>query len=367
MKFLRKPLGLYVHIPFCAKKCGYCDFYSTFSSFDLGQDYLHAAKREIEKWGGKTNRPIDTVYIGGGTPSLLGEKIIFLLDTVRQNFELTEDAEITAECNPSSDTTFLKFAKKAGVNRLSIGAQSGENSMLKLLGRTHTASDTVNYIKSARDFGFDNISADLMIALPSSNLDTLKKDIDFILSLNTEHISSYMLKIESSTAFSFRSDLDLPDDDSAAGQYLYMCDALKYAGYSHYEISNFAKEGKSSRHNLKYWKLEDYLGIGPSAHSMMDLKRFYYERDLKKFIRGCDTVFESDVDATTESVMLGLRLSEGVNLKNTYGSKALPIYEKLKKYENAGYLEINGDTVKLTDKGMLLSNSIITEIIYEDL
>ena len=198
---MTNPLGLYIHIPFCEKKCNYCDFYSAFYNKDILISYLTTLKGEINKWGGAINRPIDTIYIGGGTPSLLSEEIIPLLDCVKANFTVLDNAEITVEANPSSSGDFLEFAKRAGVNRLSIGVQSGCDDTLKTLGRTHTSRDAATTVQKARRLGFDNISLDLMIALPNSNIDTLKKDIDFILSLNPEHISSYILKIEQNTAF----------------------------------------------------------------------------------------------------------------------------------------------------------------------
>ncbi len=359
--------GLYIHIPFCVKKCAYCDFYSTFADDILIDNCVSALKREITKWGGKLNRPIDTVYLGGGTPSLLGERIIPLLDTVRQCFDVTDDAEITAECNPSGDTSFLHFAKAAGVNRLSVGVQSGNDAMLKSLGRAHTVSDAKKYISAARNEGFDNISCDLMICLPDSTAESLSEDIDFILSLCPEHISAYMLKIENNTRFAKEGVLPL-NDDIQANQYLYMCERLKEAGYSHYEISNFARSGFESRHNMKYWQLDDYLGIGPDAHSMINGKRFYYKRDLKSFISSPQTVFEGDVDFDTEYVMLKLRTADGANLLKAYGEeKAKKIFSKLESFKKAGLLELIYPIVRLTDNGMLLSNSIITEIVYENL
>ena len=195
MKSLTNPLGLYIHIPFCEKKCNYCDFYSAFYNKDTLCVYLEALKGEIKKWGGQTDRPIDTIYIGGGTPSLLGDEILSLTDCIKENFTVLDDAEFTVEVNPTSSDKFLSFAKDAGVNRLSIGVQSGRDETLEILGRTHTARDAALTVKAARDLGFDNISLDLMIALPNSNIQTLKKDIDFILSLNPAHISSYILDI----------------------------------------------------------------------------------------------------------------------------------------------------------------------------
>ena len=364
VKFLTNPLGLYIHIPFCEKKCNYCDFYSAFYNKDTLSVYLSALKGEISKWGGQLHRPIDTIYIGGGTPSLLGEEIISLLDCIRQNFSILPDAEITAEANPSSSGEFLSFAKTAGVNRLSIGVQSGCNETLKILGRTHTANDAVNTVANARQLGFDNISVDLMIALPQSNLQTLKNDIEFMLSMSPEHISSYILKIEQNTVFAKKYDiLNLPDDDAAAEQYLYMCKAFEKSGYNHYEISNFAKGTHISRHNTKYWVGEDYLGIGPAAHSCLDGKRFYYPRDLGGFIKNPQTISDGESGDKAERLMLGLRLSKGVDLHQIYGEIPEDIKKKINLLENAGYIKANLPYISLTDSGMLISNSIIAELI----
>ena len=358
------PLGLYIHIPFCEKKCNYCDFYSAFYNKDTLGVYLDALKGEIKKWGGKINRPIDTIYIGGGTPSLLGEEIISLADCIKENFVVLDTAEFTVEANPSSSNDFLAFAKVAGVNRLSIGVQSGCDETLKILGRTHTAHEAALTVKAARDLGFENISLDLMIALPHSSIDTLKKDIDFILSLKPEHISSYILKIEQNTVFSKKYDtLNLPDDDDAAEQYLYMCKTLGENGYNHYEISNFARENRESRHNLKYWIGEDYLGIGPAAHSCLDGKRFYYPRDLQGFIKNPQTVFDGEAGSKEEQLMLGLRLSSGVNLSQIYGEIPENIKKKINLLQKAGYLKVDLSHISLTDSGMLISNSIITELL----
>lgn len=361
---MTNPLGLYIHIPFCEKKCNYCDFYSAFYNKDTLSVYLSALKGEIKKWGGKLHRPIDTVYIGGGTPSLLGEHIISLTDCIKENFVVTDDAELTVEANPSSSGEFLAFAKAAGVNRLSIGVQSGCDDTLKILGRTHTAADAVQTVANARKLGFDNISVDLMIALPHSNLKTLSRDIDFMLSLNPEHISAYILKIEQNTVFAKKYDtLCLPDDDAAAEQYLYMCEALQKNGYNHYEISNFARCDNVSRHNMKYWVGEDYLGIGPAAHSCVDGKRFYYPRDLWGFIKNPQTVPDGESGGREEQLMLGLRLSQGVDLSQIYGEIPKAIKEKIHLLEKAGYIKASLPHISLTDSGMLISNSIITELL----
>ena len=364
VKSLTNPLGLYINIHFCERECNYCDFYSAFYNKDTLSVYLSALKGEIKKWGGNIHRPIDTIYIGGGTPSLLGKEIIPLIKCIKENFTVLQDAEITVEANPSSSGEFLSFAKKAGVNRLSIGVQSGCDETLKILGRTHTAADALNTVVNARELGFDNISVDLMIALPDSNLQTLKHDIDFMLSMSPEHISSYILKIEQNTVFAKKYNaLNLPDDDASAEQYLYMCEAFEKNGYNHYEISNFAKGYKISRHNMKYWICKDYLGIGPSAHSCLDGKRFYYPRDLRSFIKNPQNLPDGESGGKEEKLMLGLRLSQGVNLEKIYGEIPEDIKEKINLLQKAGYVKANLPHISLTNSGMLISNSIITELL----
>lgn len=367
VKSLRKPLGLYIHIPFCAKKCAYCDFYSAFPEGTVTARYLSALKSEIIKWGGLTDRPIDTIYIGGGTPSILGEKIGDIVKTVYDNFSVEKNAEITVEANPCSVTSeFLKSARESGVNRLSIGVQSGNDNELKVLGRAHTAKTAENAVKLARKEGFDNISLDLMICLPDSDIKSLKENMDFIIDLNPEHISAYMLKVEEKTLFA-KKELNLPSEEEEAEQYLYMCDYLKKKGYEHYEISNFCKSGKESRHNLKYWQCEEYIGIGPSAHSFYEGKRFFYHPDLKKFISCPETVVEGEGGDREEKLMLALRLKKGINLLEFFEEIPQKLIEKINKFEREGLVSYNHPNLALTDKGMLLSNILITELIYEDL
>ena len=367
VKSLRKPLGLYIHIPFCAKKCAYCDFYSAFPEGTVTARYLSVLKEEIIKWGGLTDRPIDTIYIGGGTPSLLGERIGEIVKTVYVNFSVCEDVEITVEANPCSITPeFLKSARESGVNRLSIGVQSGNDNELKVLGRTHTAEMAKSAVELAKREGFNNISLDLMLCLPDSSIKSLKENMDFIVGLNPEHVSAYMLKIEEKTLFAKR-ELNLPNEEEEAEQYLFMCDYLKEKGYEHYEISNFCKNGKESRHNLKYWQCEEYIGIGPSAHSFLDGKRFFYPADLRKFISCPETVVEGEGGDREEKLMLALRLKKGINLLEFFEDIPKKVTEKINNFESKGLISYNHPHLHLTDKGMLLSNILITELIYEDL
>lgn len=362
VKFLTN-LGLYLHIPFCKRKCAYCDFYSGVFTEDLLDKYVDSLIKSLKQWGGKISRPISSLYLGGGTPSLLNQKIIPLLDSVRENFSVCEDAEITLEVNPQSNIEeILKNAKKAGVNRLSIGAQSSDAKTLKILGRTHTPDDTENAVKTAQKLGFSNISLDLMIGLPDSDLKTLKSDLDFLLNLQPQHISCYILKIEQNTAFyKLQNTLNFPDEDSISDQYLFMCEYLKQNGFSHYEISNFCKEDKKSVHNLKYWNCEEYLGLGPSAHSFIDGKRFYYPNNLKAFINGNEPIFDALGGDSKEKIMLALRLDSGIN------TEILPqkSKEKCSVFSKNGLGSLKDNRFSLTDRGMLVSNAIITEILED--
>ena len=369
MKFLTESIGLYIHIPFCEKKCRYCNFYSSFSSEELLDSYKNALIREIKKWGGSINRPIDTVYLGGGTPSLLKDRLPDIINSIKASFSISKNAEITLEMNPTGDCEeTLKLAKQTGVNRLSIGAQSGDDKMLSLLGRKHTSEQTQKTFKKARELGFNNISLDLMICLPDSSNETLLKDLEFITALNPEHISAYMLKIEENTAFYFLKDtLNLPCEETQAEQYLFMCDYLEKKGYTHYEISNFCKDNYMSRHNLKYWQGTEYLGLGPSAHSFLDGKRFFYKDDLKAYIKGTEPIFDSEGGTKEEYIMLSLRLKEGILFKafeRKFGKK-LPneFFTKCEFLQKHNLLKIEKDKIYLTNKGMLLQNSIITEIL----
>lgn len=369
VKSLTNPLGLYLHIPFCERKCKYCDFYSTFVTEELLNSYTKALIKSIKQWGGLESRPIDTIYFGGGTPSLLSHRLYDILVQIDSSFKILPDTEITLELNPSSNSKhLLETAKKAGVNRLSIGAQSGIDQELNLLGRTHTCADTTQTVNLAKGMGFSNISLDIMLALPNSTSESLMQSLEFINSMDAQHISAYMLKIEENTAFyKEKSALNLPDDDAQAGQYLLMCEFLKEKGYNHYEISNFCKSGMESRHNLKYWKCEEYLGLGPCAHSFLNGKRFFYPRDLKSFINGNSPIDDGFGGDFREFIMLNLRLETGLSLKGTEKKFNITLgedfFETCQKFKNAGFLNMENDKISLTDEGMLLSNSIITEFL----
>lgn len=369
MKYLTdKPVGLYLHIPFCRRRCAYCDFYSACVTDELVNGYLKGLYARLNEWGGVMRRPVDTVYFGGGTPSLLGENLIPLTAAVRSSFDLSPQAEITLEINPDCGEESLLSARKAGINRLSVGLQSGIDSELSALGRTHTAEQGADAVYAARHLGFENISVDLMCALPGSSINTLKKSLDFVTELHPEHISVYILKIEENTLFHKKRDvLALPNDDAAAEQYLYICEYLKNRGYGHYEISNFALPGFESRHNLKYWRCEEYLGVGAAAHSFLNGKRFFYPRSIKKFLSGEPPLPDGDGGDICEYIMLALRLSEGLcfsEYRARFGNE--PPKELLSTAEmlsRLGLLTLGDSGIALTERGMLLSNTVITELL----
>ena len=372
---MTKPIGVYIHIPFCEKKCNYCDFYSVCPEENIRQGYIERLCEEMEKWGALTARPIDTLYIGGGTPSLLTPKELeMIFSAVKKSFILADDAEITCEVNPADNILeFLSTAKRLGVNRISIGVQSADDHELEILGRRHSFSDAVNSVDIARSIGFKNISADLMLGLPDSNILTLQKSIDALLDLNVEHISAYILKIEEGTPFSAMP-LNIPDDDGIADQYLSLCKSLKSRGFLHYEISNFAKEGFQSRHNNKYWLCEEYIGIGPAAHSFFGGKRFFYERDLNSFLKKPKITEDGEGGSAEEFIMLSLRLKRGLVFRElerrfniTFCAETMTT---IKNLEKNGLCTVTDTSVSLTDEGMLVSNSVINIILgvlYENL
>ncbi|MBQ0084011.1 MAG: radical SAM family heme chaperone HemW [Clostridiales bacterium] len=369
---MTNPFSIYIHVPFCVSKCAYCAFYSVTSDTCAQNNYRDKIIEELKTWGGRITRPVCSVYFGGGTPSVLGaENLSAILQAVKDNFSLEKDAEITLEANPGDELgEMLKALREAGFNRLSLGMQSANADELRLLSRRHSSADVENAVKSARKAGFDNISLDLMLALPDSNAEKLKNSIDFALSLSPEHISAYILKIEENTPFFARKEgLSLPDDDTTAEQYLFLCEYLREKGYFHYEISNFSKKGFQSRHNNGYWTLRDYLGLGPSAHSLIDGKRFFYENDLKKYLVSPTPIFEDTGADEQEYIMLGLRLSRGISsaeFSKRFGKKLPEAF--LKKAEllaENGLAVTNGETISLTDKGMLVSNSVITYLLEE--
>lgn len=360
-------LGVYIHIPFCKRKCPYCDFYSAYAGNTAFDEYTNAVCRRIQDYGVSLSRKADTLYFGGGTPGFIGaDRLCRIYDTAKDSFAL-ENAEVTVEVNPEKRDIDLLKLRKCGFNRLSIGVQSANDYELSLLGRLHSAEDAAAFIAKAKKSGFENISLDLMIATPSQTKESLKRSIEFCVSNGAKHISAYILKLEQGTPYyNMRDSLDIADEDMQAEMYLYMCEQLEANGFKQYEISNFALPGFESRHNLKYWRDEEYIGIGPSAHSFIDGKRFYCERSIDKFYEGAVTP-DGDGGTPDEYIMLGLRLSEGITnsgYKARFGEDIPELYlRNAERFRDMGLLSADSKHIKLTPRGFLLSNAIISEIL----
>ena len=361
-------IGLYIHTPFCKSKCGYCDFYSYCSTEQEYDQYKDALCKRILFFGERFCRRADTLYLGGGTPSLLGgERLAEIIKTSKKAF-LLDNAEITLEANPADDLfDTLKDVKNAGVNRLSLGVQSAIDEELEILGRRHKNADVIKTVSDAKAVGIENISCDLMLGIPKQTEKSLDESIDFLLSFDIPHISVYLLKIEEGTPFSKIKNLDFADDDTASALYLHASKRLADMGYEHYEISNFAKKGYQSKHNLKYWNLEEYLGIGPAAHSYMKGERFYFNRNTKDFINGCDPILDGKGGTAEEFIMLSLRLSKGLDeekLKTDFGIKITENYLTLKqKLISEGLAVSTEKGFRLTDSGFLMQNPVVIKIL----
>ncbi len=363
-------LGIYIHIPFCSKKCPYCDFYSVCFDDNLAERYTDALIFSIKSYKSQ-NLSADTLYFGGGTPNLLGEKrIARIVSAVKEGFSLCENAEITMEANPETfcNQDISAFAK-AGVNRLSFGLQSANKNELLHLGRTHTPEQVIKCIELANKSGINNVSLDLMLGIEGQTLESLEKSIDFCKNSGATHISAYLLKIEPGTPFYKKQELlDLPDEDESAEFYEFACTELKNAGYKQYEISNFAANGLISRHNTKYWLCEEYLGFGASAHGFFNAERYFYERSIEGFIENpLKTVSDGQGGSYEEAFMLGLRLSDGIDISQFEKKYSLSFsddfYREVEKFSKAGLMQREENRIFITKKGFLVSNSIIADLI----
>ena len=371
VRLLLTDLGLYVHIPFCASKCSYCGFYSFSADENLQERYTEKLIEEINIRGVLSVRPVKSLYIGGGTPTVLGtDRLCRIITACYESFNILPDAEITIEANPADDLSeLLKNVAKAGVNRLSLGVQSANDDELKILGRRQNNSDVVRTVRDARAAGIENISLDLMLGIPKQTEESFKKSIDFCLSQEPEHISAYILSLEEGTPLANSDYASLiPDDEGVARLYEQLCDEMTKAGFSHYEISNFAKKGFESRHNSHYWQCGEYIGIGPSAHSFYNGKRFYCQSCINEFLDKPSYIDDGPGGDKTERIMLGLRLKEGVDfakIERDFSVDTTPILKKARELEKQKLVNIKNNTVSLTEKGMLVSNSIISSLIYE--
>jgi len=369
-----KHLGLYIHIPFCASKCRYCDFYSQPGTNSAMNKYERALCQHIEE-SSAMMAPyyIDTLYFGGGTPSYFGAKrICEVLNTVKKNAKLLKSAEITVEVNPDSITKRdMKLLLSEGVNRLSIGVQSANDDILRLIGRRHTFAQAAKTIKNAREVGFRDISIDLIYGLPSQSRNDWADTLSRAMALRPDHISCYGLKLEEGTPlYSYRDSDIIPNDDDQADMYLYAVETLARYGYKQYEISNFCFEGHESRHNLKYWRLEDYAGFGPAAHSCIDGLRYSYVRSLSDYITGVtehgsiiDEYERVDrLDMACEYIMLGMRTSLGISAEEyhkVYRSDFAPLEAALQKMKERGWAKCRDGRWSFTPMGYLVSNQLI--------
>ncbi len=364
--------GLYIHIPFCIKKCKYCDF-NSFSACEKEKGaYLDALICEMEKYCGEC---VDTIFIGGGTPtSLTAEQLERLLENIQEKFVLSETCEFTVEANPKTlDSEKLEILKNYGVNRLSIGVQSFNDNELLALGRVHTGIEAEETIILAKKY-FDNISIDLMCAIPEQTKESFYKNLEKAFSLGTKHISCYSLILEEGTPLfdeNEKGNLVLPDEETEREIYDIAVAQMEKHGYGQYEISNFAKSGFESRHNKKYWQCDEYMGIGLSAHSYIDGVRFSNTDDFSSYIKGEFATGEKEVlskdDKMSEFMFLGLRMTDGVSKTEfavRFGESLEKVFEKpLLKFKNMGMIEEKGDRICLPKKAISVSNQIMCEFI----
>lgn len=382
---MKNNFGIYIHIPFCAKKCSYCDFISFSDKDNLIEDYVFTLKKEIKDFDFfRVN--VTTIYLGGGTPSYLDAKYITeILDLLKEklvnNKVAWKDLEIAIEVNPGTvNKEKLEAYKNAGVNRLSIGLQSTSNRLLKQIGRIHTYGDFLDTYNLAKEVGFNNINVDLMIALPNQTIQDIKESLEKIVYLNPNHISVYSLIVEEGTLISKWLDegkIELPSDEEERRMYWYVKDFLELHGYNHYEISNFSKKEKESKHNLNCWNQEEYIGFGLASHSYINGIRFCNTENLEEYIKNIENnnldknreieEKQTKEDKEKEFMMLGFRKIEGVNIskfKEKYQENPLYLFRKeLDKLVNEGLIEVDLNNIKLTNKGLDLANLVFEEFI----
>lgn len=381
----QQELGIYVHIPFCKQKCYYCDFVSYANKCEQVEEYINSIKKEISSYDfSKYN--VTTIYIGGGTPSYIDSKQIksileLIKAKLKKNKKKFEDIEITIEVNPGTVTREkLQDYKEVGINRISIGLQTTNDTLLKQIGRIHTYQEFLNTYNLAKEIGFGNINVDLMLGLPNQTIENLKDSLNEVIKLNTNHISVYSLIIEEGTPIAKLLDdgkLELPDEEQERRMYWYVKNFLELNGYNHYEISNFAKRGKESKHNINCWNQEQYIGIGAAAHSYMNNVRYSNTSNLEEYIKN---IKEGNIeknrrieekqtieDKKNEFMMLGFRKIEGVDIskfKERFIDNPIFLYrEKLNKLVEEGLIEIDLNNIRLTNKGLNLANQVFEEFI----
>jgi oxygen-independent coproporphyrinogen-3 oxidase len=363
-------LGLYLHVPFCRTKCRYCDFYRVGENRLKIDLFLAALHREIDGWRALHGREIETVFLGGGTPSLLSaSEIGAILRHLADRFRMRPDAEITAEANPSDlDLAVLTALRQAGVNRLSIGVQSFSDRELALVGRRHDAARAERVVREARQAGFDNLSIDLMLAIPGQTEAGFRRSLERAVALETDHLSLYLLEVHEKSEMDFlrreRPGL-FPGEEAERRRYFLMHDELLAAGFEHYEISNFARPGKQGRHNLRYWRLEPWLGLGPAAHSFVDGQRFRHPADLGAWLAEPMAVEKLENDPAQERAMLGLRLEEGIDEATLLAASGASPSELAGRLRRLGrFVEERDGRIRLTTEGRVVSNPVLSELFF---
>lgn len=376
---MKDTFGLYIHVPFCATRCGYCDF-NTYTPGELGSPrdltgpYLDALERELELAAAKVNRPADTIFVGGGTPSLLGgEGLTRVLNAARNTFGISEGAEVTTESNPESTSPeFFAQIKDAGFTRVSLGMQSAASHVLQVLERAHTPGRPFAAAKEAKAAGFEHVNLDMIYATPSETDDDVRRTLDLALETGVDHISAYSLIVEDGTRMARKvkkGELPMPDQDTMARRYDIIADTLDNAGFGWYEVSNWAKEGGECRHNMIYWRDEDWWGAGPGAHSHLGDQRFYNVKLPGRYINmvGEDELPIADTETLTDSehhmekIMLGLRLREGID-RTLLSDKAQPMIDG---FIDRGLLA-DDTSLQVTRSGRLLADGIITDLLLAE-
>ena len=373
-----KPLALYIHIPFCRSKCIYCDFASYPNSEDRIEPYLAVLKGELAEWKDRLREhEVTSIFIGGGTPSILsGYQIEDLLREVRRTVCVHPEAEITMEANPGTvDLRKLQLCRRAGVNRISFGAQSMNDGLLKKLGRIHTAADIRDAVSMAREAGFGNISLDLMYALPEQTAELWRETLDQAIALKPEHISAYSLIVEEGTPMYDLAEagrVSLPEDESVVKMQQIAIERLAGAGYHRYEISNYAKAGRECRHNIVYWQRGEYLGVGCAAHSLMNGERFENPRSLNEYLAGgrqCDKMALTREDEMEETLMLATRMTQGMNLdcyRQRFGMDFVSGHMRvIRRLQSLGLIEIEDGFLRLTQRGLDVQNAVVVELMEE--
>lgn len=369
-------MEIYIHIPFCIRKCDYCDFLSGPSGPEEQADYVQALLREIQAVEEGEGRSVSSIFIGGGTPSVLDERLLGdILREIRNRFKMEEDAEITIEVNPgTANIGKLQAYREMGINRLSIGLQSPEDRELKILGRIHNYGQFLETYQEARTVGFDNINIDLMSAIPDQTYEGWVKNLRTVAELEPEHISAYSLIVEEGTPFAARK-LNLPDEDTEYNMYEATAQILKEYGFEQYEISNYARKGRECRHNVGYWTRQDYLGFGLGASSLYGKERFANTADMKKYLENSknpEKIREKEPSLTREDEMaefmfLGLRMTKGISkadFQRCFGCTIESVYEEvLEKYESMELLLEKDGRIFLSREGIHVSNSIMAEFL----